>query len=624
MVKDNDFSGKSPPIRAARFYLVCVSGTMKGATWPVDNAPLIIGRGVGCHIVLSDPVVSRQHCILECSDGQVQLEDQGSRNPALLNGVPVKKCTFKIGDELAVGRYIFLLIKGVFEGEPDTSSHMDSATISLRAGAAISLDYSVADTVNQPRVRTVQDLALLHQMTLDLGRSATFSELSEALKRHIQEQFEPVEFWCARVFGESELSFLHECSSATPPVEDIQEAIRKRQGVLLKPKRVELDGKKETVLTMISPIILGETIIGVLALQTNTLHGSYHVHHLKQLILIAQSLAPFIQTVEGLEQLKRDNERLRIQAGESRTLMGNSRGMTKIRADLSRIAQSELNVLITGETGTGKELAASMIHDHSVRCGRAFIVVNCAALPQDLFESELFGHAKGAFTGASEARTGLFALAHEGTLFLDEIGDLSLQNQARMLRAIEHGTFRPVGAEEELQVDVRVVAATNKDLFKAIASHEFREDLYHRINEFSVEMLPLRKHPSDIPLLVQHFFDMARVRAKHPVTGINEDVMDFLSGLKWPGNVRELRNYVQRLVATTRHGSISLDDLPERSPGEAVDKAATSLLPLAEVEKHHITQCLHFCGGNVSEAAKKLGIGRSTLYNKISEYSIHV
>jgi len=251
------------------------------------------------------------------------------------------------------------------------------------------------------------------------------------------------------------------------------------------------------------------------------------------------------------------------------------------------------------------------------------VVVNCAAIPRDLFESEFFGYERGAFTGAQRRFDGLLVQAHGGTLFLDEIGELSLENQARILRAVEEGKFRRVGGNEEERVRVRIIAATNKDLRRALALGQFRNDLFHRLNGFEIHIPPLSERISDIPLLAEHFFSMAKNQAKRPLSGFAPETLVYLQNRPWRGNVRELRNWVLRAVALATsewiHPDISIEQLPETALDVHAPLPAVSL---AEMERRHIAAVLAQCGGNIKEAAKVLRLARSTLYAKIAEYDL--
>jgi DNA-binding NtrC family response regulator len=307
-------------------------------------------------------------------------------------------------------------------------------------------------------------------------------------------------------------------------------------------------------------------------------------------------------------------------------LLGESPAMVKLYDQLSRIADSEASVLITGESGTGKELVARALHQRSRRNEKPFVAVNCAALPDALLESELFGHIKGAFTDARSDRKGLFVQAEGGTLLLDEIGEMPLSMQAKLLRALEENKVRPVGSEREVVFDARILAATNRVLETAIEEGRFRQDLFFRINVIQVEVAPLRSRGADILLLAQHFIEQFAARSNKGVLGISEPVADKLLGYSWPGNIRELRNVVERAVALTRHDKLTLDDLPEkirdyRSSQVVIGGADPGeLVPLEEVERRYILHVLHCLGGNRTLAARTLGLDRKTLYRKLRQF----
>lgn len=304
-------------------------------------------------------------------------------------------------------------------------------------------------------------------------------------------------------------------------------------------------------------------------------------------------------------------------------IVGASQPMRQLFDLIGRAAQSSANVLITGESGTGKELVARAIHESSERKG-AFVAVNCSAIPTELVESELFGHTGQAFTGARAARAGLFESADEGTIFLDEIGELPLSIQPKLLRVIQEGTIRRVGADRETGVNVRVIAATNRDLEKEVAEGRFREDLYWRLNVIHLDIPPLRERAFDIPLLVEHFLTKA-ARGGKPLE-VAPETLALLTAYPWHGNVRELENTIERAVALTSSAVLTTEDLPERirtggKSAALLSKAKTGHLTLAELEREYILEILRETGGNKSRAAEILSLDRKTLYRKLDEYS---
>jgi two-component system, NtrC family, response regulator AtoC len=312
-------------------------------------------------------------------------------------------------------------------------------------------------------------------------------------------------------------------------------------------------------------------------------------------------------------------------------IVGSSGPMQAVYKLIGRVADSDAPVLVIGETGTGKELVAETIHHNSRRRGGPLVRVNCAALPETLLESELFGHERGAFTGAVARRAGRFEQADRGTIFLDEVGDLSAATQKRLLRVLQFQEFERVGSSGSIKVDVRILAATNKDLEQGVAERWFREDLYYRLNVIRIEMPPLRERPDDIPALVAHFLEHYRPSPDAPPTKISEDAMARLCAQDWPGNVRQLENTIQRAVVMSAGRVIGADDLDLSTPTPSVTSVDVGGLvrdgvplkqALADIEKAMIAEALRQTQGNRSEAARALGVYRRYLYDKMEEYGL--
>ncbi len=304
-------------------------------------------------------------------------------------------------------------------------------------------------------------------------------------------------------------------------------------------------------------------------------------------------------------------------------LIGTSPPMQKIYDLIQRISDATGNVLITGESGTGKELVAKAIHYNGVRKDAPFVAVNCAAIPETLLESELFGYKKGAFTDAKADKKGLFFGAMDGTLFLDEITEMSLMLQAKLLRVIEERCVRPLGDTHSYPIDVRIISASNRDIRSGIREGRFREDLYYRLKVIDIELPPLRKRKEDIPLLIQHFIAKFSDETKRKVSGVSEDALKLLANYSWPGNVRELENVVQRAITLAQHETIGPDDLPSSMLQEiresVLDKGFREKYSIDHLEKEYIKRILIEVGGNKSKAAEILGLDRKTLYRKLEE-----
>lgn len=337
-----------------------------------------------------------------------------------------------------------------------------------------------------------------------------------------------------------------------------------------------------------------------------------------------------------LRLAKREAQVLRADLGLAGEMVGMSAAMQSLRTLIARIAPTDARVLVSGESGTGKELVAAAIHMGSARRDRPFVRVNCAAIPRDLVESEMFGHERGAFTGATERRIGRFELAHRGTLFLDEVGDLGAEAQAKLLRAIEAGEIERVGGGAPIAVNVRIIAATNKDLARAVREREFREDLFFRLNVIPVALVPLRERPDDIPLLVQHFAALTRLRTGRRLPEWSDEAMRLLVRYRWPGNVRELGNIVERLIilhpgqhihADDVRRVIAVDDTSEqRAPLADLPDPAGLDAPLStmldEYERLLITRALAASSGNIAEAARRLQTDRPNLYRRMKRLEI--
>jgi len=327
------------------------------------------------------------------------------------------------------------------------------------------------------------------------------------------------------------------------------------------------------------------------------------------------------------EEVKRLREAVDGKAAPG-DMIGNSPAMRKVNELIARVAESDANVLITGESGTGKELVARALHTRSQRRQGPFVAVNCAAVPETLLESELFGHAKGAFTDARQSRSGLFVQASGGTFFLDEVAEMPLGMQPKMLRALQERKVRPVGGNMEVPFDARLITATNRDLETEVEERRFREDLYYRINVVRIEVPPLRGRGNDILLLGQHFIERAASRSGKNVVGLVSSAAEKLLSYDWPGNVRELENCVERAVALTRYDQITVEDLPEKvrnyqsSHVVVASDDPSELIPMQEVERRYIQRVLKSVGGNKTQAARVLGFDRRTLYRKLERYSL--
>ena len=371
------------------------------------------------------------------------------------------------------------------------------------------------------------------------------------------------------------------------------------------------------------PLCIKDHQIGAIYLDSVSRRSHFTKESLPFLSALANQSAIAIENVRLYQSLRDENRRLR---GEIKRIhgfdeiIGQSVRMQQIFETMSRLLDTDATLLLEGESGTGKELVARAIHYNGLRKDKPFITLFCGSLPDSLLESELFGHKKGAFTGAATDKPGLFESADEGTIFLDEVGDLTPRIQTALLRVLQEGEVKRVGENNIRKVDVRVISATNKPLKELIKAGEFREDLYYRLNTISITLPPLRHRKSDIPLLAHHFLDRFAVKQRNYIKGFTQDVVSALERYNWPGNVRELENTVRRAVVLTTSELITVDDL--KLPQQIEDDALEPGITLKEAERRLVEKTLAEFDGNISESSRVLGVSRSWLHYKMKEWGI--
>ncbi len=377
------------------------------------------------------------------------------------------------------------------------------------------------------------------------------------------------------------------------------------------------------------PMFSGDRVIGVIE-AVNKKHGVFDDSDLSALNAFAGFASVAISNARGFEELTVQNKELRRQVSERWTLVGISPQISALREFIDRIAATSTTILITGESGTGKEVVAHQIHQHSQRANGPFVKVSCAAIPETLLESELFGHEKGAFTGATERQIGRFEAASGGTILLDEIGEISYHIQTKLLRFLQEKEFERLGSGKTMTSDVRLIAATNRDLKKAIASGTFREDLYYRLHVFPIEVPPLREHRGDIPLLVEHFLNKLSADFPHSLKRVDDEAMARLMTYPWPGNIRELENLIERCAVLARGDTITLDMLPPEItgisewPATRTDIALPLDMTLPQAEEMLIRRALEITGGNVSKTARMLDVSRDKLRYRLKKFGIDI
>ncbi len=613
-------------------FIVLRNLSANGFSWKLGTEPLLIGRGHDCDIRVFDSELSRQHAKVWLDRDLVHFEDLGSSNATLANGKPCIAGTLKPGDTLGAGSTIFLIAEDLDDFESDQSTNPEKTPITLSARIESYVGAPGEDGQESSTHRTVHELHDLFQFGRAMGAVETVCELAGLLERTLREQFEPHDLWIAWRYANDQPMLLEGTEPLErrddPPLDLLHRALNSREGVVTPSVYRSGDLRiRETLMAV--PLVHADQALGGFVLRGRMPGRLYAEDDLHYALGIAAIVAPHVRAVRHAEQLRRDNRVLQSRVGYSEALLGESPLMAEVRVKLARAGTSALPVLLHGETGTGKELAARMLHDASPRREGPYVVVNCAAIPDHLFESEFFGHEIGAFTGATKQRLGYFEEAHGGTLFLDEVGDLSTENQARILRAIETNTFRRVGGNAPIHVDVRIVSATNKSL----EAPDFRLDLLHRLNNITISMPPLRERPEDIPMFIEHFMRISGSHGPERVTHVHPDALIHLQKHPWPGNVRELKALIDRAIVFATSHELRSKDFPF-APGEFSGSNTSDVqsrdncdtpapLPLAEIERVHIQHVLQICDGNIAEAARILQMNRATLYRRIAEYGVN-
>lgn len=597
------------------FYLTAKNQPRRGNAWPITEDPIVIGRGGQCDVSVKDPLVSRRHCEIVLRDGVVHIRDLNSSNATFINGEPCREGPLRVGDEIAVGGAIFLISGVKSEGADDREEVSTGApTRSLNVGVPVFANRDGDSLFRHGKPESAEDLVALFHLSRTLSQSGSPERLVTLLGEAMAAHFTPDVWGVVRVVDDTRKTYPAEAAALfddNRALHDLlEQVLRDLKGAWL-PQRMG-DGPEITT-TLVAPMVMGSEILGAIFVQVETPRRLYEDTDLEYLIAMAHAAAPNLGALYTIARLRRDKKRLLTGTGTDALLVGESKAIKTVRESARQFAESALSVLVLGETGVGKELVARLIHESSPRAEGPLVVVNCAAIPDELFESEVFGHEVGAFTGAVARRIGFFEQANGGTLFLDEVGDLSLSNQARLLRALESGAFRRLGGSKDLSADVRVVAATNRDLREG----NFRKDLFHRLNTLEIEVPPLRSRREDIPVMAEHFLEEApRAEGQSP-RRFTVEALDLLSRRDWPGNVRELKNVVARAGVLAKNGVIGPEFL---LAGQTLTPSDDEFPNLAEIERRHVVEAVARSEGNMKAAAELLGIGRSTLYRKMAEY----
>lgn len=626
--------------------LLVIRGANVGVRYELGERTRI-GRDSTNEIVLADPNVSRLHAEIVRSRFAYAIRDCDSRNGVFVNGVLVKEKQLLRNDEIRIGTTVFLF-------NPDLkieNALLSHATVVQYPGEDVTQEFGQRGEALEVSLEREGDLVkflaqLAEVFSLAPGRT---EEVGQRLLEHLRDLFQADHvLLMLREPATDKLRTLLSWPEETPTLvnrELISRAYLEKRPCLASDRpetltRIPLAGHGETAplrsaatekgLTMMAaPILAADTCLGLLVVQKRGIEA-YSLKDLALLQALAKLSSGLIRTAQLADYLDLHP------MGDQSWQMVSSRNpkMRGIIEQALRVAPTDASVVITGESGTGKEVLARMIHEASRRRRGPFVALNCGAIPPTLFESELFGYEKGAFTGAYRTMRGKIEAAHGGTLFLDEIGNLDLALQPKLLRFLQERAFYRVGGTRPLEADVRIVAATNTDLEAAVRLGRFREDLWYRLNVVSLHLPPLRERREDIAPLAEHFVRQATRRSGKGVLGLDDSALSVLERYDWPGNIRELSNAIERAVILASRPILTGEDFAflrressasTRSPAKAdpSQHLTPALLPLAEVERCHIESVLTHCGWNQAKAAEILGVHRNTLRNKIIEYGLH-
>ncbi len=640
--------------------LISISGPLEGTIFPIIDADVTIGRGPSNSICIADPLLSRQHCRITREGDVFNLHDLGSFNGTFVNDLPIKKQAIAHRDLIKTGDSILLFI---CHEESDSDPGADSghvrfaeddpamqSTIFLRREDSLYFNSLKGQTDLPPTARTARNFRALLQIGLEINAIRDL----ETLQRRLLELIftvtpaergaillaDPGAEDFASVFGLHRSGLREKSVSVSRSI--AQSVMREGVGVLS--ASVADDASLQSAhgsgaqSALAAPLTTSAEIFGVVYLEMTDPSASFDSDHLQLVTAISNLAAVALDTARYVERLSNETKRLQDELYFDRAMIAESAPMKEVRSFIAKVSPTDSTVLIRGESGTGKEMVARAIHLNSSRAKSAFIAINCAVLPENLIESELFGHEKGAFTGAIALKKGKFELAEGGTVFLDEIGELAPKLQAKLLRVLQENEFERVGGLRPIKLNARLIAATNKDLEAAIQSREFREDLFFRLNVLTLTMPPLRLRREDIPLLADYFVTKYAARCQRRIKGVTAAARSCLERYDWPGNVRELESAIQRAVVMSATEFITPEDLPddvvesEAADAPAPDDQKVIRPVISSMSKYHdaireakkqvIINAIEQASGNYVEAAKLLGLHPNNLYRLIRNLNL--
>ena len=611
--------------------LVTLSGPLEGRTFQLTDQRLVIGRHADCDVQLPNIEVSRQHCeIVREEDGHFTLRDLDSRHGILVNGCPVRQATLAHSDLLTLGvhAWLFLLdspssparVRAESTGSMPRPTFGES-TPEHRITRSMHLDPVQVEEALPAQARLARELHALLQLSNALQEERELGPLGSRLLESTLEAFPMAEDGAVllREPGLAQPIPLAERGSGAPPPADLVAQVL-GDGVAL--RQAHGNGGR---LTAPFADLDGEGL-GLLMIESS--RTPFENHHLELLAAIAGVASLALRNVLHLRWLEGENRRLRDEHAARHDMIGDSAAMRRVLDLIARVARADSTVLVEGESGTGKELVAHAIHRTSPRRDGPFIAVNCATLSENLLESELFGHEKGAFTGAVARKTGKMEAAHRGTLFLDEVAEIPIALQAKLLRALQERQIERVGGLRSIPVDVRIVAATHQDLAQAVEAGDFRQDLYFRLRVIPCTLPPLRERREDIPLLAGHFARRHGEKLGCPEITIDPGARRCLLAYDWPGNVRELGNAIERAVVLGDGEAVRREDLPEEvaaaaGAADAVDPGPLDYQEaLVDFKKRLILEAWRESGEDYQATAERLGIHPNSLHRMVKNLGL--
>ena len=628
------------------FALVQLNGTSPGNSLPLDpNAPPVtLGRDPARDFPIDDHMCSRLHCRLWYDGNCWRVEDCSSSNGTYLNSRKIDQDIMQPGDAIRIGDRLFVLIQ---QGEDVTNTGwqpalIESTTFVARVPDSEQKDAVVGQLKGKGSPDSIRNAAILCRLAGELHEKDSVESMLTTVVKALKTgtKADAIVIWLTGIDGRLRRHGAKPASTHEAPSPLASLSMDQQEALLVEQPGKQNDSMESTVVNQAPgsaicvPIPQRKSCRGAIEVLRNSQVESFKQSNLELCIAVARQTGLALENLEHRERLEQANVQLRSEVSGTNRMIGESPAITRLLELTGRVAPTESTVLVSGESGTGKELVARLIHDSSLRSTGPYVAVNCAAFNEALLESELFGHEKGAFTGAAKQHLGQFERAHRGTIFLDEIGEMSLNCQSKLLRILEGHPFERLGGTDQIQTDVRIVAATHRTLPDLIDDGHFREDLYYRLRVIELQIPPLRDRGDDILQLAGHFLLHFHKKTGRGPIRLSTTASDALIQHGWPGNVRELRNAIERAAVLSCNEEVQPDDLGlristspiARSQVQSPNPATGVSQPpqpadtnLADAELRHIKAVLDQCGGNKSQTCKLLGIGRGTLYKKLKE-----